>query len=546
MTDRHRRADRRLRAGRPDARGAARAARAIAWPSTSASRACTTCRAPSTSTTRSCRSGSRSGSPTSSTSCRSTPTSGSAPTASRSSAHGAPGPRPVGLGARLHLLPADAGARARPARAGAARPPTVHCGWSAESLEQADDHVEVTLRRVREPRVGELEPTDETRTVRARYVIGADGANSFVRGAAGIAFDDLGFAERWLVVDLRPDDIEALVVDPRAVPVVRSGAAAHAHAQRPLAPALRVHAAARRASRGLRRRRRACGRCWRRGSRPRTGRSCATRSTSSAAGSRRPCAPAACCWPATPRTRCRRSWARACARACATPRTWPGGWTWSCAGVADDGLLDAYTAERRPHNEWIVNLSTEMGRVSCTLDAAAAAERDAALRAAEAPPPLGAAAAAGRARWPTGRPLAGHPRRPGRRPRRRPRGPLRRRRRQALRAAHAAAPPHLPARAGGAPRAHRRARRRPRPARGPRRPADRLVRRAPASRPCSIRPDAYVFGAAECARRRARAGRRPARPPVHHRTRGSPPMSADASSTPSSTTSTSRPPGCRR
>ena len=57
-------------------------------------------------------------------------------------------------------------------------------------------------------------------------------------------------------------------------------------------------------------------------------------------------------------------------------------------GVADERLLDGYTAERSPQNEWIVNLSTEMGRVSCTLDPQAAAERDAALRAADAPPPL--------------------------------------------------------------------------------------------------------------------------------------------------------------
>ncbi len=56
--------------------------------------------------------------------------------------------------------------------------------------------------------------------------------------------------------------------------------------------------------------------------------------------------------------------------------------------AAADELLDGYTAERRPQNEWIVNLSTEMGRVSCTLDAQAAAERDAALRAAGAAPPL--------------------------------------------------------------------------------------------------------------------------------------------------------------
>ena len=58
-------------------------------------------------------------------------------------------------------------------------------------------------------------------------------------------------------------------------------------------------------------------------------------------------------------------------------------------GLATDELLDSYTPERRAQNAWIVNFSAEMGRVSCVLDAAAAAERDAALRAAEAPPPVG-------------------------------------------------------------------------------------------------------------------------------------------------------------
>ena len=56
-------------------------------------------------------------------------------------------------------------------------------------------------------------------------------------------------------------------------------------------------------------------------------------------------------------------------------------------GEAGDDLLDSYTAERRPHCEWIVRLSMEMARVSCVLDEAAAAERDATLRGTEAPPP---------------------------------------------------------------------------------------------------------------------------------------------------------------
>jgi 3-(3-hydroxy-phenyl)propionate hydroxylase len=48
------------------------------------------------------------------------------------------------------------------------------------------------------------------KTVRARYLVGADGARSPVREAAGIAFDDLNFEEPWLVVDVLVDDYAKL------------------------------------------------------------------------------------------------------------------------------------------------------------------------------------------------------------------------------------------------------------------------------------------------------------------------------------------------
>lgn len=78
----------------------------------------------------------------------------------------------------------------------------VHRGWEAVGLEQHEDCVEVTFRG------GEQDgqtwtPNGSTTTVRARYVIGADGANSFVRKAAGITWDDFGFSETLSIVDVR-------------------------------------------------------------------------------------------------------------------------------------------------------------------------------------------------------------------------------------------------------------------------------------------------------------------------------------------------------
>jgi len=47
---------------------------------------------------------------------------------------------------------------------------------------------------------------DQTeQTFTGRYVLGCDGANSTIRDLAGITMDDLGFTERWLVVDIRAD-----------------------------------------------------------------------------------------------------------------------------------------------------------------------------------------------------------------------------------------------------------------------------------------------------------------------------------------------------
>jgi len=82
---------------------------------------------------------------------------------------------------------------------------TVQQGWEATELRQQEDYCEVTLREGKMDG-GTWVPTGEMRTVRARYVVGADGANSFVRKSSNIAFEDLGFQEEWLVIDLKPNE----------------------------------------------------------------------------------------------------------------------------------------------------------------------------------------------------------------------------------------------------------------------------------------------------------------------------------------------------
>ncbi|HEX3279381.1 MAG TPA: bifunctional 3-(3-hydroxy-phenyl)propionate/3-hydroxycinnamic acid hydroxylase, partial [Thermoleophilaceae bacterium] len=93
---------------------------------------------------------------------------------------------------------------------------TVERGWAAEELVDSDAGARLTVRSVVEEEPGRLALTGEVRTVRAAWVVGADGANSFVREASGITRRDLGFQERWLVVDAEPRYMEALAHLPTA------------------------------------------------------------------------------------------------------------------------------------------------------------------------------------------------------------------------------------------------------------------------------------------------------------------------------------------
>lgn len=75
----------------------------------------------------------------------------------------------------------------------------LHSGWEMKSFD--DDGAGVTAV---------LATPQGEKTLRARYLVGADGARSPVRKAAGIVFDDLNFEEPWLVIDVLVDDYSRL------------------------------------------------------------------------------------------------------------------------------------------------------------------------------------------------------------------------------------------------------------------------------------------------------------------------------------------------
>jgi 3-(3-hydroxy-phenyl)propionate hydroxylase len=85
---------------------------------------------------------------------------------------------------------------------------SVRLGVELTALEERGDHVHVVLR----------DSHGGTSTVRADYVVGADGASSKVREMLGLGFDGETYAEDWLIVDAKdvstPIDHVEFLCDP--------------------------------------------------------------------------------------------------------------------------------------------------------------------------------------------------------------------------------------------------------------------------------------------------------------------------------------------
>jgi len=82
-------------------------------------------------------------------------------------------------------------------------------GYEAGRPVQDDAGVTLSLRKL-DPADGADEGADEgERVIRAKYLVGCDGANSLVRESIGAPVEDLGCTHDWLVVDFRRDGSQA-------------------------------------------------------------------------------------------------------------------------------------------------------------------------------------------------------------------------------------------------------------------------------------------------------------------------------------------------
>lgn len=73
-------------------------------------------------------------------------------------------------------------------------------GWQGIALDQDANGVTLCLQR----NPDEVGPDGERKTLRAKFVVGADGANSMVRECLGIENEDKGYFFDWLILDMIP------------------------------------------------------------------------------------------------------------------------------------------------------------------------------------------------------------------------------------------------------------------------------------------------------------------------------------------------------
>ena len=77
--------------------------------------------------------------------------------------------------------------------------PTVQVlrGWTATAIDQSKEQVTIALQ--------DTETQTQQKSVTAKFAVGADGANSFVRETLDMGIEDKGYFFDWLILDMIPD-----------------------------------------------------------------------------------------------------------------------------------------------------------------------------------------------------------------------------------------------------------------------------------------------------------------------------------------------------
>ena len=186
-------------------------------------------------------------------------------------------------------------------------------GREVVALSQDSEHVEV----VTEDDAGVRE------VVQGRYLIGADGGNSFVRPALNVAYENLGFDQDWLVIDAKAKNprpnlpLMRQLCEPEQPGVTLAMGPQHRRWSFMIFPGKSAEAAMRPKASGV-------GSIVRRGPRLMSTSSSASPPINSSRFTRSAGGLDKSFLPATPRIRCRHFWLKVCARDFATHTTLPG------------------------------------------------------------------------------------------------------------------------------------------------------------------------------------------------------------------------------